>query len=336
AAAAVDGDPVVVNAGASGFYRVRYGPRLLASLRRSLPGLAAVERAALVDDTWAAVLAGHTPAPELLELAQGFGEETDRTVWATLTGVLGAVEHVLDGEPRRRFRAWVRSLVGAAFERLGWEPAPGEDELTRQLRGILLTAAGVLGDDVEVQTRARRAHGAYLADPSSLDPDVAAAVANVVASKGTAGDHATFLERYRRSPSPQESVRYLYALGRFPDPDLAQQTLAMTLTEAIRSQNAPYVVMRFLGNRDVNDVAWRFVEDNWEAIVARFPDNAIPIMLGGVTALSTPERAAAVQAFLTEHPVPQGQRTVQQHLERLRVNVALRQREAARVAAWLP
>ncbi|MBW3645121.1 MAG: M1 family metallopeptidase [Actinobacteria bacterium] len=333
---AVEGDPAVVNAGASGFYRVRYGPRLLASLRGSLPGLAAVERAALVDDTWAAVLAGQTPAPDLLELAQGFGDETDRTVWATLTGVLGAVDHLLDGEPRQRFQAWVRTLVGPAHQRLGWEPAPGEDELTRALRGILIGAAGVLGDDGEVQAQARRAHGAYLSDPASLDPDVAAAAANVVASKGTADDHATFLERYRSSPSPQESVRYLYALARFPDPDLAQQTLAMTLTDAIRSQNAPYVVMRFLGNRDVNDVAWRFVEHNWEAIVARFPDNAIPIMLGGVTALSTSERAAAVHAFLSDHPVPQGQRTVQQHLERLRVNVALRQREAAQVAAWLP
>jgi puromycin-sensitive aminopeptidase len=333
---AVDGDPVVVNAGASGFYRVRYGPRLLASLRGSLAELAAVERATLVDDTWAAVLADQTPAPELLELVQGFGDEADRTVWATLTAVLGGVDHLLDGEARERFRAWVRALAGPALERLGWAPAPGEDELTRALRGILLTATGVLADDEDVQARARQAHGTYLADPSSLDPDVAAAVASVVASKGTARDHATFLERYRSSPSPQESVRYLYALARFPHTELAGQTLAMTLTDAIRSQNAPYVVMRFLGNRDVNDVAWQFVEDNWDAIVTRFPDNAIPIMLGGVTALSTPDRAAAVEAFLADHPVPQGARTIRQHLERLRVNVALRQREAARVAAWLP
>jgi hypothetical protein len=38
---------------------------------------------------------------------------------------------------------------------------------------------------------------------------------------------------------------------------------------------------------------------------------------------------------VAEHPVPQGTRTVEQHLERQRVNVALRQREAGRVAEAL-
>ena len=58
-------------------------------------------------------------------------------------------------------------------------------------------------------------------------------------------------------------------------------------------------------------------------------------MLGGITSLNTPELAAETAAFLAEHPVPQGVRTVQQHLERQRVNVALREREAGRVAEAL-
>ena len=58
-------------------------------------------------------------------------------------------------------------------------------------------------------------------------------------------------------------------------------------------------------------------------------------MLGGITGLNTPELAADTAAFLADHPVPQGTRTVEQHLERQRVNVALRQREAGRVAEAL-
>jgi hypothetical protein len=58
-------------------------------------------------------------------------------------------------------------------------------------------------------------------------------------------------------------------------------------------------------------------------------------MLGGITGLNTPELAADTAAFLAGHPVPQGTRTVEQHLERQRVNVALRQREGARVAEAL-
>ncbi len=329
------GEPVVVNAGGHGFYRVRYSPELLAPLRRSLDRLAPVERALLVDDTWAAVLAGDTPASAFLELAGGFSAETDRTVWATLTGAVGAVDHLLDGQARDHLRAWVRDLTGPALVRLGWEPNPGDDELTRQLRGLLIGAAGVLGDDHDVATKARVVHGAAQADPASVDPDVASAVLGVVASTGTGDDYATMLDRARTSPSPQEALRYLYALARFPQADLAKRTLAMTLTDDIRSQNAPYVVLRLLGNREAGALGWAFVEANWEAVNQRFPDNSIPVMLSGLTSLSTPEMAAAVESFLADHPVHQGQRSVDQHRERLRVNLALRQRETGPVTAWL-
>jgi puromycin-sensitive aminopeptidase len=107
----------------------------------------------------------------------------------------------------------------------------------------------------------------------------------------------------------------------------------MTLTPDIRSQNAPFVVLSALQSRDNGERAWSFVKAEWARINERFPDNAIARLLGGITSLATPELAADTEAFLARHPVPQGARTVEQHLERQRVNVALREREADRLAA---
>jgi puromycin-sensitive aminopeptidase len=325
----------VVNAGGHGFYRVAYAPELLQALRDHLQELAPVERALLLDDTWAAVLAGRVGAADYLDLARGYRGETDRTVWATLASGLAALDRLLDGEDRERFQAVVRDLVRPTFERLGWAPREGEDQLTRQLRGTLIVTLGTLGADPEVRAKARELHGTYVADTSSVEANVAAAVVNVVASVGTEADHDLFWDRYRTSQSPQESLRYLYALSNFPDPALARKILDLTLTNEIRSQNAPSSVLLLLANRDVNQVAWAFVRDEWDRLNERFPDNAIPRMLQGITTLSTPDLAAEVEAFVTAHPVPHGQRMVDQHLERLRVNVALREREAARVAAHL-
>ena len=56
-------------------------------------------------------------------------------------------------------------------------------------------------------------------------------------------------------------------------------------------------------------------------------------MLEGVTALDRAELAAQVHAFMADHPLPQGAKQVAQHLERLDINVALRTRESARLAA---
>jgi puromycin-sensitive aminopeptidase len=332
---ALDGDVAVLNAGGHGFYRVRYSPELLERLQAALPDLAPIERALLVDDTWAAVLAGETPVAAFLELAAAFPEEVDRTVWTTLATALGQIDRIVDGQDRERFRAFVRDLARPAFGRLGWTPDPDEDELTRQRRGTLITLLGVVGDDPEVQEGARERHDQHLADPGALDPNVAAAVVGVVATSGTPEDYEAFLQRFRTVDSPQESLRYLYALAAFPDPGLAQRTLDLTLGHDIRTQNAPFVLLLVLGNRDHGPLAWEHVKAKWEALNEALPHNAIPRMLGGITGLNTPELAADTAAFLADHPVPQGTRVVQQHLERQRVNVALREREGGRVAKAL-
>jgi puromycin-sensitive aminopeptidase len=320
---------VVVNAGGHGFYRVRYEPALLAAIGNRLDDLQAVERALLLDDTWASVLAGTTTAPDFLDLARRFDHESDPAVWTTLAGALGGIDRILDGEPRAAFQKVVRDIAKPAFEGLGWQPSFGESELIAQARQLVLTVLGTLGADEDVRARARDALGA-----TGTDPNVEAACIDIVAACGTETDWERYLERFRTSASPQEQLRYLYALARFPSPELADRTLALTL-DGIRPQNAPFVLIHLLTNRDVNDQAWAFVKANWDRIVERFPDNTIPRLLGGIVTLSTQDQVANVEAFLAAHPVPQGTKMVEQHLERLRVNVALRQREAERLALHL-
>ena len=70
-------------------------------------------------------------------------------------------------------------------------------------------------------------------------------------------------------------------------------------------------------------------------MLERFPSNTMVRMAEGVRSLSEPAVAQDVLAFFAEHPLPQGERTLAQHLERLRVNVAFRLRERAPLATAL-
>jgi hypothetical protein len=58
-------------------------------------------------------------------------------------------------------------------------------------------------------------------------------------------------------------------------------------------------------------------------------------MLEGVRSLSRPDVAPSVFVFFEDHEVPQGDKILAQHLERLEVNVALRAREAENLAEEL-
>jgi hypothetical protein len=156
----------------------------------------------------------------------------------------------------------------------------------------------------------------------ALDPDLASAILGVVAASGGSEDFEAFLERYRRPATPQEEMRYLYALAMFSDPSLAARAFELALTE-VRSQNAPFVIQLLLSSRDNGPASWERVRDHWDEFEARIPGNIFPRMLGGVTSLCRdPQLAQDVTAFIRAHPPAVGQRTVEQTLERLQINVS--------------
>ncbi len=109
----------------------------------------------------------------------------------------------------------------------------------------------------------------------------------------------------------------------------------MSITDEVRTQNAPYLLRRALSSRDQGKLAWFFVQDEWDTINERFPSNSIVRMLEGIRSLSTPDIAPEVFVFFETHEVPQGDKILAQHLERLEVNVALRSRESERLTHHL-
>jgi hypothetical protein len=216
---------------------------------------------------------------------------------------------------------------------LGWAPRADDDDLTRELRGLLVRALAVLGRDADAQAGARELFDAQLADPSTVDPPLATAAIGIVAATGGAAEFDVFLDKARDTANPQEQLRYLYALAEFSDAALFRRVLDFALGSDVKSQNAPYLLARCIANRDHGKEAWRFVRQSWAHANETFPNNSIVRMVDTVKFLCRPEQQADVAAFFREHDIPQAAKTLQQVLERQLVNVGLREREAPRLAA---
>jgi puromycin-sensitive aminopeptidase len=324
---------VVANVDANGFFRVEYDAALLARLAGpALAALTTAERYSLVDDAWASVVAGRLRAEDYCRFVRGFSDEPDLPVWEIVLAGLGWIDRLVDGEAREGFRAYVRALVAPALERLGWAPRSGEDELTGELRGTLIRALGVLGDDPAAVERARALHARSVDDPSSVHPAVAAAALSVVAATGDEADYDSTLNRYRTARTPQDQRRELFALAEFQPEPLVRRTLALAFSDEVKSQDAPFLLGKCVAHRQLGALAWRFVRERWDEANRRFPVNLVVRIIEPITRLTTPEQQADVAAFLAEHPIPQAGKRVEQLLERQAVNVALRQREAPALA----
>ncbi len=334
---------VLANTESTGFYRVNHSPQLLAALvAHAQSDLSPIERYGLIDDAWASVLAGRTSAHDFLLTVDAFHDETDLSVWQRIIAALSAIDRMLEGDARDAFESRVRTLLAASIARLGDIPIEGESDRDRALRGVLFEALGVLGGDAASRERARVILG--LAEDSrhsdldgadANDAAMRAAAVAIVAASGTAAEFDAFVRNMEQAATPQDEVRYLGALAEFPDADSMRRLLAMSITDAVRTQNAPMVLRRALTNRDHGELAWFFISAEWETINARFPSNSIARLLEGIRSLSKPSTAREVLSFFETHEVPQGDKILAQHLERLEVSVALRQREADRLAAEL-
>jgi puromycin-sensitive aminopeptidase len=326
---------VVVNADGAGFYRVRYSHDLLNQLTPHLQtALSAVERFNLVNDTWAATLAGLTPVASYLDLLALFREERDHNVWAAILGSCHYLYRLLDPQQRPGLQVFLRGLLGPLTQKLGWHPLPGENDLTGQLRGELLSALGTLGDDAATQTEAKTHYLRYKANPRAVDPNVVPALVAIIAHTGGRAEYEEFYANVTTAKTPQEEQRYLFALAAFRPADLLDRTLAMTINGEVRTQNAPYLMRSLLFNVDGRERVWAFMKKHWEEMTRQYPDNSIVRMCEGITALVSPALEADVRQFFSSHPVKQGAKTMDQHLEKLRIAVACKQREEANLSAY--
>ena len=317
----------VVNAGGHGFYRVRYGADLFDSLKHGLQvRLSAVERFGLVNDTWASTLAGLTSLIDYLSLIDLLSDENDVNVWTTVIGSGHHLERILDDPQCTTLAKRLRTLLGPAVARFGWTPRRGESDLESQLRGDLINALGTLGDDKGCQERARELFALYEKSPDIVERNLIPALIAIVAHTGTAADYDKFYGRFKNAQTPQEETRFLFALANFRLPELIDRTLDLTINGEVRTQNSPYLMRGILLNKPARVKAWVFMKAHWEEMLRQYPDNAIPRMCEGIVGLATAELEADVRDFFARHPVKQGTKQMEQHLERLHVAVTCRER----------
>lgn len=336
-------ETVLVNAGGHGFYRVLYQSPLLEKLKAALAEsykkdpaadkltLSTLERFNLVNDLWALTVNGSVSLSEFFDFIKLAKLESDKNVWSVIVSALQYVDRVFPKD-RKRVNALTKELLRPTYECLGFEEQASDSEQVKQMRGLTIQALGTTGDDKDVQAEAAKRYEAHKSGQAKLAPDVLTATVFVLAGCGDAARYEEFSEAFRKAQSPQESDRYMYALAMFDDSALLQKTLEKTLTGEVRSQNAPYLVRNVLLNPAARASGWQFVKDNWEKIRELFPALIITRLVEGVTGLIDEDIAADVDKFFASHPVKEGQKTCDQHLEKLKVAIAFLQREKSLVA----
>jgi puromycin-sensitive aminopeptidase len=325
------------NADARGFFRAAYDGPWLAKLLPSVAELRPSERMALVSDQWALVRAGVVSISAFLDLVASLGDEEDHVVLDDLVGRLATIEHRhLDEASRAKFQAFVRGLVGARAAKLAWGPSSGasEDDETRLCRAALLRALVLLAREPAAIAEADRrlpATGAPDVDPNLLDIVVTAA-----ARRADAARFEDLRRRARDEADPAAKRRYLHALARVEDPALADRAVELSMGADVPMQDFTSFLGVLLMNPATREGAWKLVRTRFDEVRAK-ADSPMLLrrLVEALAALPERRHLDEIAAFLEAHPIDGAKQATAQTLERLRMDVALRERLLPEVAAWL-
>ena len=170
------GDPVKLNFGDIGYYRVAYGSGMRTALAQAMPLLSPADRVNMLADAWALVETGRVAPGAYLDLVERIAPDDSAPVWAHVIGTMQQIDRLQRERPERAaFRAYARSKLAPVLAQVGWDGPGGMGDGTARLRPKLIRFLGELGDQ-DVLAEARRRFAKYQVDPASLRPGLRDAV----------------------------------------------------------------------------------------------------------------------------------------------------------------
>jgi len=337
----VRGEPAfcLANAGARGFYRVAYEGPLLRRLVDALGELESEERMTLVSDQWALVRAGALQIGEFLGLLEGIcRRESDHSVLDEVISRLSWIEHrgVSDAD-RPALHSWIRRLFAPAAGELGWDAREGEEDERRLRRAAVLRALALVARDPKaVEDAQERFRSQVAPQPRPLDPNL---LDVVVAAAARTADRARFSELRQRAQEeldPAAKRRFLHALAMVERDELVPDAVGLALAEVVRMQDFPSYLGTLLSNRAIREPAWELVRTRWPEVHKK-ADSPMLLrrLVESLGALPERRHLVEVEEFLAAHPIEGARQAIAQTLERLRMDVALRERLVPQVGAFL-
>ena len=236
------------------------------------------------------------------------------------------LDRTVDDATRPLVAAYTRALLGPVLARLGWEPRPGEGPRTPTLRAQVLGILGTVGQRPRGPgARAPAPRRGAAGGASTLDPDLASAILTPSAASGGRHGFEIFLELYRHPATPQDEIALPLRPDRLPRRRPSPPGPSSWPGPRCAPRTPPSSSSCCWPSRDHGPATWPPGPGALGRARGPHPGQhpAPHARRGPTCCAATPSwPTTSVASFVQANPLPVGQRTVDQTLERLEVNEA--------------
>jgi len=325
------------NAGGKGYYRTSYPADVYDKIVANVEsGLTPDERIILLGDEWAKVRADKAAVGDYLNLAAAVkDDQSDRVIATALTDVGSIYSRIAaTADEREALSLWVRKTFKPALDRLG-APSPSDSPDKRELRATLFGALGTIGKDPDVIAQARELAKQYVADQGSVDATLGQSAVAIAAINGDAAFFDQLQKTAETSANPEVQEGALRMLAEFKDTALEKRSLDYTVSGKVRNQDAAIQLLIMLRGTDTQDMAWQYIQQNWDKVKAQLTTSMGGYLVGGTSAFCSTERLNEVTSFFAAHPVASSERSLVRAKDAINDCIELRSLQEPKLKEWI-
>src|SRR5881628_3090286 len=288
-----------LNVDQTGFYIVHYQGRELQGLLWK-SRLSPLDKWGMISDAKALLLSGRMPIREYLSLLERFRKDEEYLPMFEISDQLELL-HVLAPEKMRdtsrRFHTDQLKTLQAKT-----------DENSMMLKGIVAGRLTLIDDAYAKE------QGSKIENLASVEPDMKRAA--VMGYARSSNDYNGLIDRFKKSATDEERLRYLEGLASFNKPDFVAKALEFSLTGQVKKQDVRNIVAYSTSNADARSVTWEWFKTNIEKLEKMYEGTAqLSSIIRAYISIAGVGHVDEAESLFNRYPVPAADAT----LERLRI-----------------
>lgn len=317
-----------LNSGQAGFYRVKYSTqRDFDELGKYVHNkqLSAEDRWGLQNDLYALVRGGDATIDAYLDFLSNYTPEDSFLACSSIADNLYQAYLILGNLQRKKISAIGKLLLETTLERIGYHPGPNEAFTTSILRDQIIYQATLFGSDRTAEFAAAEFNA--LIQGKEVHPDIQKSILQVGASTRQDNAYEWLIERFQASGSEHERLNILAALGCFSSKQMIHKALQYVLDQ-VPDRNKFIPIVSTASNPFAVDFLWDWYQAHLPEL-ERFHPMLYERVIAGIIPVGGIRKQKEVKDFFHQYRQrhPQARDVINLSLERLEINLAIRQRQ---------
>ncbi|KAK2749214.1 hypothetical protein FQN57_006829 [Myotisia sp. PD_48] len=266
-----------INKDQNGFYHTNYPPNRLVKLGDSRNLLSTEDRIGLIGDASSLAISGEGTTAAFLSLVEKFQDEKEYLVWSQIVSSLGNLRSIYGANEAvsAGLKSFTRKLVTPAADKIGWEFQPEDDYLTKQLRQLLLSAAGRSGHEGIITEAKLRFNRWESGDATAIHTNLRSTIFSINVAEGGRREYDEVIKEFGRTTSIDGKEICLSSLSRSPDAEIIKEYMEFLLSNKVAAQDIHTGGSGLAANPKARYLFWDFVKANWTPIVEKLGSNKI-------------------------------------------------------------